>query len=294
MAIAAKRAPNKVAGSVAGLRFLVVDDHQFSRHITIEALKWLEATDIDEAHDASEAIAVLQGAAPMDTTSIASRVLAKRLERRDGGAQESAGIDCVITDFNMSPLNGLHLLQAIRTGEAKCPRDMPVLMLTGFSDDYLIASALNLDVNAFVLKPISRAAFSEKLARVLSRPVKPQSVELYRAVEIPECADLDRPAARAGDSAPALTSNLVSEGDFIVLDEFAGRPAERVRLADIAAAAAGRKLAPAPELVLGEDIVGPNGNILIHRGTRLTDVLVEKLIELNEIGMVPEMIRIIR
>ena len=194
MASAAKHAPKRAAASIADLRFLVVDDHQFSRYITIEALKWLDATSIDEAHDASEAIALLQGTASMDSASLASSALAKRFgQRPDQGAGKDR-FDCVITDFNMSPLNGLHLLKAIRTGEAKCARETPVLMLTGFSDDYLIASALNLDVNAFVLKPISRAAFSEKLARVLGRPVKPQSVELYRAVEIPECDDLDKPA----------------------------------------------------------------------------------------------------
>jgi two-component system, chemotaxis family, chemotaxis protein CheY len=294
MVSAAKRAPSKAAASIASLRFLVVDDHKFSRYITIEALKWLDATDIDEAHDASEAIALLQGTAPMDPDSFASNMLTKRLERRVDRGLLKSKVDCVITDFNMSPLNGLHLLKAIRAGDAKCPRDLPVLMLTGFSDDYLIASALNLDVNAFVLKPISRAAFSEKLARVLRRPVKPQSVELYRAVEIPECADLDRPPVDGNDGIPSVTSTLISDDDLIILDEFAGRPVEHVRLADLANAAAGRTLASVQELVLGEDISGPTGNVLIHRGTRLTDVLLEKLIELNEIGMMPEMIKIIR
>ena len=294
MVSAAKRAPDKAAGSIAGLRFLVVDDHQFSRYITIEALKWLEATDIDEAHDASEAIALIQGTAPMDPDALTSNMMATRLERRADRGLLKSKVDCVITDFNMSPLNGLHLLKAIRTGEAKCPRDLPVLMLTGFSDDYLIASALNLDVNAFVLKPISRAAFSEKLARVLRRPVKPQSVELYRAVEIPECADLDKPGTRPAGDKSAVSSTLVSDDDLIVLDEFSGRSVDHVRLSDLANAVAGRKLRPTHEMILGEDIAGPTGNILMHRGTRLTDALLEKLIELNEIGMMPEMIRIIR
>jgi CheY-like chemotaxis protein len=295
MVSAAKRSPNKVAAdSIASFRFLVVDDHQFSRYITIEALKWLDATRIDEAHDAGEAITLLQGTASTDPASLASNVLAKRLGPGNERGLGKDRFDCVITDFNMTPLNGLHLLKAIRTGDAKCARDTPVLMLTGFSDDYLIASALNLDVNAFVLKPISRAAFSEKLGRVLGRPVTPQSVALYRAVEIPECDDLDKRSARAGAGAPSMTIPLAADDDAVVLDEYAGRPVEPVKLADIAHMITGRKRVPADDLILGEDVVGPNGNILIHRGTQLTAVLLEKLVELNEIGMMPDAVKIIR
>lgn len=122
MSSAKKFAANKATDSVAGLRFLVVDDHKFSRHITIEALKWLDATKIDEAQDASEAIALLQGAASMDRKSLASNATAKRLELSDDRLFGQGKFDCVITDFNMSPLNGLHLLKAIRTGDAKCAR----------------------------------------------------------------------------------------------------------------------------------------------------------------------------
>jgi len=295
MVSAAKLSPNKVtAVSIANLRFLVVDDHQFSRYITIEALKWLDATKIDEAHDAGEAIALLQGTASMEPGSLASNVLAKRLGRGNGRNLEKERFDCVITDFNMAPLNGLHLLKAIRTGDAKCARDTPVLMLTGFSDDYLIASALNLDINAFVLKPISRDAFSEKLGRVFARPVMPQSVELYRAVEIPECDDLDKQSARADATASSMMSTLVTDDDTVILDDYAGRPVEPVKLADIAHMITGRKPFPGDDLILGEDVVGPNGNILIHRGTQLTGILLEKLVELNEIGMMADAVKIIR
>lgn len=286
-----KFAANKATDSVAGLRFLVVDDHKFSRHITIEALKWLNATKIDEAQDASEAIALLQGAASMDRKSIASNALAKRLELSDDRLFGQGKFDCVITDFNMSPLNGLHLLKAIRTGDAKCARDTPVLMLTGFSDDYLIASALNLDVNAFVLKPISRVAFNEKLGRVLMRPVEPQDAEVYRSVEIPECDDLNN---LPNDSDNGLEEETKPDDESIVVDEFANRPIRSVKLADISNMEEDEKLILGEDLVLGEDVEGPNGNILIHRGTRLTGLLVEKLNELNEIGMMPGEIKIYR
>jgi len=293
MASISKAGANKATDSVAGLRFLVVDDHKFSRHITIEALKWLNATKIDEAVDATEAIALLQGAASMDRKSLASNALAKRLELSDDRLFGQGKIDCVITDFNMLPLNGLHLLKAIRTGEARCARDTPVLMLTGFSDDYLIAAALNLDVNAFVLKPISRVAFNEKLGRVLMRPINPQSVEAYNAVEIPECDDLDNIIAESyGDAKPDPKAARASAAKSD--NKFEDRPVETVKLSDIAALSNDDDLVLGEDLVLGQDVEGPNGNILIHRGTILTELLLEKLTELNEMGMMSDELKIFR
>ena len=54
------------------------------------------------------------------------------------------------------------------------------------------------------------------------------------------------------------------------------------------------EFAPGDDLILGEDVVGPNGNILIHRGTQLTGILLEKLVELNEIGIMADAVKIIR
>lgn len=283
-----KSGTKKAELSVAGLRFLAVDDHRFSRHITIEALKWLGAIQIDEAQDATEAISILQGTAAVERKSAASNALAKRLELSDDRLFTRGFIDCVITDFNMAPLNGLHLLKAIRTGTARCARDAPVLMLTGFSDESLIASALELDVNAFVLKPISRVAFNEKLGRTLLRPIALQSVDTYRAVEIAEKDARDNTPA---DDGPDLSIPLAPKLDPKVLqsDEFTGRDTRMVSLATLfdsppdAAAA-----------VLGEDVQGPNDNFLIHRGTKLTGALLEKMTELKEIGMMPDELKVYR
>ena len=223
----------------------------------------------------------------MDRNALASNALAKRLELSDDRLFGQGKIDCVITDFNMAPLNGLHLLKAIRTGDARCARDTPVLMLTGFSDDYLIASALNL-----VLKPISRIAFNEKLGRVLMRPISPQSVDAYRAVEIPECDDLNNipldPSATEADGRPAA-GKAAREAD-----PYAGRSTKSVRLTEILEISSDENLVLGEDLVLGENVEGPNGNILIHRGTKLTELLLEKLNELHEMGMMPGSLKVFR
>lgn len=171
---------------IAGLRFLVVDDYKFSRQITTEVLKSLNANNISEAADASEAIKMIQLATAFEHDSVTPEQLADSLELSDDRILQRSKFDCVITDYNMLPLNGIHLLKAIRSGVAGCKRDMPVLMLTGCSHARLINAAIMLDISAYVLKPISRQELSEKLCAVLMRQMTPQSQEKYGAVPVPE------------------------------------------------------------------------------------------------------------
>lgn len=256
---------SKSEDSLSGLRFLVVDDHKFSRQIVIEALKWLDASNVTEAADGAEALHLLRGTETFNRDIFNTDIIAKRLELTDDRVVGRSGYDCVITDFNMQDQSGLDLLKAIRTGEAKCPRDLPVLMLTGFSDDYLIAAALRLDVSAFVLKPIARTVFSEKLGKVLMRPIDPQPPEVYKRVEttdvFEEQQQKDRSNKRKEESlAPAIPEM---------------RKTVQLDIPDI----------PDGSL-LCIDIVGPQGAIMVHAGTQLTTILLEKLWELHKMGWI--------
>jgi len=252
--------------SLSGLRFLVVDDHKFSRQIVIEALKWLDASNITEAADGAEALQFLRGTETFDREVFDTDVIAKRLELTDDRVVGRTGYDCVITDFNMQNQSGLDLLKAIRTGEAKCPRDLPVLMLTGFSDDYLIAAALRLDVSAFVLKPIARTVFSEKLGKVLMRPIEPQTVDTYRNVETSDAIEKQEQKNPAHSQEPQAQPAVAPAQE---------RKTERIDIPDI----------PAGSL-LCTDITGPNGAIMVHAGTQLTAILLEKLWELHKMGWI--------
>ncbi len=46
---------------------------------------------------------------------------------------------------------------------------MPFAMLTGSSDKHLVDMALALDVNAFLIKPVSKGSISAQVARMLTR-----------------------------------------------------------------------------------------------------------------------------
>ena len=82
------------------LRFLVVDDFSTMRRIVRNLLKELGFTNVDEAEDGAIALQKLQG----------------------------GGFDFVVTDWNMPNMDGLTLLQSIRSTPNL--KHLPVLMIT--------------------------------------------------------------------------------------------------------------------------------------------------------------------
>lgn len=121
-------------------RILLVDDVLFARVTVKKILLSFERPEVIEAGDGDEALGIINGTEPPTM---------------------------VISDFNMPNMNGLELLRAIRCGETECPRDLTVAMLTGYSDEHLVDMALGLDVNAFLIKPISRDTMGTRLGKML-------------------------------------------------------------------------------------------------------------------------------
>lgn len=124
-------------------------------------------------------------------------------------------ITMIIADFNMPELNGLELLKKIRCGETQVARDFPIAMLTGYSDEHLVDMALSLDVNAFLIKPISRDALGARLEKMIEMIpetswVKKSSV--YTDIDIVTAADADNffRVEEAPIPIPPLKPNLVA------------------------------------------------------------------------------------
>jgi two-component system chemotaxis response regulator CheY len=142
--------------SLAHHSYLIVDDEPFSRDIVRRMIAETNPRHIDTAESGTEALALL---------------------RRD-----DAEYDCVITDFNMEPINGLDLLKAIRVGTERVPRDLPVIMLTGHSDAELVGTAIALDAHAFLAKPVSFNTLCERLVRVLADPASVRPAIAYSVI----------------------------------------------------------------------------------------------------------------
>jgi len=129
--------------TLRGLTILLVDDEKFSRTTVARMLNSLGCMDVLYAENGDEALQVLS-AGNMD-------------------------VDIIISDFNMPVSHGLQLLRAVRSGTNKIKRAMPFAMLTGYSDKRLVDFALALDVNAFLIKPVSKDGLEKRLAKLLAQ-----------------------------------------------------------------------------------------------------------------------------
>ena len=147
-------------------RFLVVDDQPFMIDMIERMLKQCGKPSIVKAPDGKTALVAVRDAIHK--------------------------VDCIISDCNMKPINGLQLLQAIRVGlNPNIPRDQAFIMLTGHGDTDVVTTAVTLDVNGYLVKPVSPDKLVQSLQRVFSNPMPVKEVEYYRAIKLPGISTLD-------------------------------------------------------------------------------------------------------
>ena len=248
--------------------FLVVDDESFSRGIVRRILVGLGA----------EVQGVADGEAAIDA-----------LRKSD------SGVHCIITDFNMPKMNGLELLKAIRIGTAGIRRELPVVMLTGHSDTDLLGTALALDANGFIVKPVSQKTLSERLVRVMREPQPIRPALAYKVIQALTLDDILR-EARAGGNANDTSgstspgqpgwSRPVPSGPGQAQGHGASRPRVSPPLPAPRGPEARRTVDTVPEnSVLTRDIRTPAGVSLLSAGQVLTRPLIARLKDLQQAGM---------
>lgn len=121
------------------MRFLVVDDFSTMRRIVRNLLKELGFTNVDEAEDGAIALQKLQG----------------------------GGFEFVVTDWNMPNMDGLTLLQTIRSTPTL--KHLPVLMITAEAKKENIIAAAQAGASGYIVKPFTAGTLSEKLNKIFER-----------------------------------------------------------------------------------------------------------------------------
>jgi two-component system, chemotaxis family, chemotaxis protein CheY len=119
------------------LAILVVDDYATMRKIVRQLLKQIGFSNVHEAADGSEALALM----------------------RDGG------FGLVISDWNMEPMTGLALLREVRA-DARL-KDTPFIMVTAESKTENVVVAKQSGVSNYIVKPFNAETLKNKIATVL-------------------------------------------------------------------------------------------------------------------------------
>ena len=239
---------------------LIVDDQAFLRKTMAKALTTHGAYQVLEASDGMAAIELMRDAA----TKVGGAAGTDLMESQ---ATAGAQIDCIVSDINMLPMNGLEFVKAVRIGLGSVAREIPVIVLTGHAEKHFLAAAIALDVSGFLVKPISGVVFRDRIERAISTPITLKAAGDYATLIVPDVDITDRwasDAAAAGNAKPVRAADL------------AGRTGEHaphvVMLADLRT---GDRLS--------EDLLTDEGVMVVPKGTRVAPALMAALKDLSEI-----------
>lgn len=120
-------------GPDPGMPVLIVDDYATMVRIIRNVLRQLGLADVDEAHDGGSALALL--------------------------GEKDYGL--IISDWNMEPMTGYELLQAVRADRRLS--HTPFIMLTAESEAEKRAAAKAAGANTYIVKPFSAATLKSEI-----------------------------------------------------------------------------------------------------------------------------------
>ncbi len=83
---------------------------------------------------------------------------------------QSQEIDLLITDWQMSPLDGPQLINFLRSSPESPNPYLPVIMLTGKAERRDVEIARDVGVTEFLVKPFSAKTLYERLVMVIENP----------------------------------------------------------------------------------------------------------------------------
>lgn len=223
---------------ISSLTFLVVDDVRTTRLQLSAMLKEQGCKQVMFASTGLEALEILQ--------------------------DEEKHVDCCIVDFAMPDMNGLQLVQKIRIGVDETPRDMPIAMLTGYGEESLVRSALLLDVDTFILKPLNKNKLIPRIEAIIDQNSRHD--DWLRSSSYYERQDI---TTTASDLLKEDRSSL----DGHIDNKSSASLEQRYRIEQ------------APEnRPLARDIVTKSGKVLYAANTVLTDRHITRLKSLKDLG----------
>ena len=216
------------------IMILFVEDDDFIRKLILGVLRdlgFLQVTDVDNAASAIKLF-------------------------------ESNEYHLIITDLNMTGMNGLRFIQLIRSGKTLAKRDTRIVVLTGYSEAEILGAAFALDVNGFLVKPIIPATMDAKLTTAMTEKLHLHPPLGYEAVktEFRNLPDSERRSSNTGRGA-----SIVIDMDKKI-DRDDGNASSRIPL---------RQLRPG--MVLKESIYFTDGKLFMSSGHALSELSINRL-----------------
>ena len=127
---------------ISAVKFLIVEDNPFMRIILKQLLRALGVLEMAEAIDGAQAFSVMKTFEP----------------------------DIILVDWEMQPLDGLDFVKLVRTGDDSPNEYVPMIMVTGHSEQNKVTQARDAGINEILIKPLSVRTLFARIRAVIERP----------------------------------------------------------------------------------------------------------------------------
>jgi CheY-like chemotaxis protein len=165
------------------LTYLVVDDLELMRAVTVNQLRAFGCEKIKVARNGAVALEVLR----------------------------NSKIDVVLCDWNMPVMSGLDLLKTVRN-DPKLVK-LPFLMITAEAERSRIEEVIHAGVSGLLVKPYNAGNLKSRLEKVLQEPTRP----VRRATDgAPRTADGNQPDNRRATDTALAPSRILVVDDYPV------------------------------------------------------------------------------
>jgi two-component system chemotaxis response regulator CheY len=140
-----------VSPRIQALKVLVIDDEHYMRKVTRTILTAIGVKTIIEAPDGMAGLELARTQLP----------------------------HLIIIDWQMPVIDGAQLVRMIRTpGEFPAP-DVPIIMLSAYSDHWRVVESARIGANEFVRKPVSIKTLEDRILAIVNRPRPTVRLEGY-------------------------------------------------------------------------------------------------------------------
>ena len=137
---------------LSNFTILVVEDSEYMQTLITSMLKVFGVGEILACANAKEAIDLL--------TILQASKKSKYL----------TSVDIVLTDWLMPKGNGEELLRWIRSSERDNIRFLPIIVISGYTTQYIATKARDLGANETLVKPISGTSLAARICSVIDNP----------------------------------------------------------------------------------------------------------------------------
>lgn len=146
MSVVTKSSIPTLAARLGKVHVLLVDDDTAILHLLRGLLQQVGFTRISTATNGSQAIEMLKDKGP------------------------NKGIDLIITDWNMEPVNGLELIKFVRTSNESPNPYMPIIMLSGRGEWTDVEKARDTGFSEYLIKPFSAKSLCDRILLCVENP----------------------------------------------------------------------------------------------------------------------------